>query len=57
MYNPPDIRDHYNRYGAREWERLENLHGLVEYEVTLHVLRRHLPQGGHILDAGGGPGR
>jgi 2-polyprenyl-3-methyl-5-hydroxy-6-metoxy-1,4-benzoquinol methylase len=58
MYSPPGIRDHYDRYGVKEWERLEkSLHGLVEYEVTLHVLRRHLPQGAHILDAGGGPGR
>jgi ubiquinone/menaquinone biosynthesis C-methylase UbiE len=58
MYSPPRIRDHYNRYGVKEWERLEkSLHGLVEYEVTLHVLKRHLPQGAYILDAGGGPGR
>ncbi len=58
MYYPPEIRDHYNKYGVKEWERLEkSLHGLVEFEVTLHVLRRHLPQGALILDAGAGPGR
>jgi len=58
MYSPRDIRDYYNRNSPNEWERLEkSLHGLVEYEVTLHVLRRHLPPEGHILDVGGGPGR
>ena len=57
MYSPRDIRDYYNRNSPNEWERLENLHGYVEFEVTFHVLRRHLSQGGHILDAGGGPGR
>ena len=58
MYVPEDVRDYYNRYGEREWQRLDrNLHGIVEYEVTLHILRKHLPRNAHILDAGGGPGR
>jgi 2-polyprenyl-3-methyl-5-hydroxy-6-metoxy-1,4-benzoquinol methylase len=58
MYSSRDIRDYYNRNGSNEWERLEkSLHGLVEFEVTLHVLRRHLPPKGYILDVGGGPGR
>jgi ubiquinone/menaquinone biosynthesis C-methylase UbiE len=58
MYSSRDIRDYYNQNGSNEWERLEkSLHGLVEFEVTLHVLRRHLPPKGHILDVGGGPGR
>ena len=57
MYDPRQVSDYYDRYGAREWERLAAGRGLVELEVVLHLLRRHLPASGHILDAGGGPGR
>ena len=58
MYNPEGIRKHYNDYGLKEWERLQrSLHGVVEYENTMSVLRRYLPSSGHLLDAGGGPGR
>lgn len=58
MYVSEPMREYYNRYGEREWQRLErNVHGIVEYEVTLHILKKHLPENAHILDAGGGPGR
>jgi len=58
MYEPGKIRDYYNDYGDREWNRLEgSLHGRVHFEVTKHILERHLPEEGHILDAGCGPGR
>jgi SAM-dependent methyltransferase len=58
MYSSRDIRDYYNRNGSNEWGRLEkSLNGLVEYKITLHVLRRYLPPVAYILDAGGGPGR
>jgi SAM-dependent methyltransferase len=30
---------------------------MLEYEVTMHYLRKYLPASGHILDIGGGPGR
>ena len=58
MYDPKGLKDYYNSYGEREWERLEkSLHGRVHFEVTKHILRRHLPGEGHLLDAGCGPGR
>ena len=58
MYDPKGLSDFFDGYGEKEWERLEkNLHRRVEYEVTMHILRRHLPPEGHILDAGCGPGR
>jgi len=58
LYNPKDVRDRYDNYGDKEWDRLEkSLHGVVEYEVTLHILQKHLPENAYILDAGGGPGR
>ncbi len=41
-----------------EWKRLvmDAYHSL-EFLVTMHHLRKHLPETGRILDAGGGPGR
>lgn len=58
MYRPDGIRTFYNGYGQKEWNRLEKMvHGIVKFEVTFHILEKHLPQEGHILDAGGGPGR
>ena len=58
MYNPEDVRNHYDKYSSREWERLENnVHGRIEFEVTLHTLKKHLKPGSYVLDAGGGPGR
>jgi ubiquinone/menaquinone biosynthesis C-methylase UbiE len=58
VYDPKGLKDYYNSYGEREWERLEkSLHGRVHFEVTKHILQRHLPPKGHILDAGCGPGR
>ena len=58
MYDPEDIRKHYNEYGVKEWERLENnVHGRIQFEITLHTLKKHLKPGSYVLDAGGGPGR
>lgn len=58
MYDPKGLREHYDGYGEREWERLErSLHGRVHFEVTRSTLMRHLPAEGHVLDAGCGPGR
>ena len=58
MYNPDDVRKHYDEYSSKEWERLENnVHGRIEFEVTLHTLKKHLEPGSYVLDAGGGPGR
>jgi len=58
VYDPKGLKSYYDGYGEREWERLERtLHGRVHFEVTKHILRRHLPCEGHILDAGCGPGR
>jgi ubiquinone/menaquinone biosynthesis C-methylase UbiE len=58
LYDPEKIRNYFNEYGSKEWNRLQrNLHGIVEHETTMSVLKRHLPSKGYILDAGGGPGR
>ncbi|SFS12233.1 Methyltransferase domain-containing protein [Halomicrobium zhouii] len=48
----------YDEYGHEEWERLErSLHGRLEWEGTVEYLEGHLPDGGRVLDAGGGAGR
>jgi SAM-dependent methyltransferase len=55
------VREAYDRDPQREWQRLEGgAQSRLEYLTTTHALRRHLPppaEAGHVLDAGGGPGR
>jgi SAM-dependent methyltransferase len=53
-----NVRDFYSENAFREWRRLvkDPFHRL-EFETTLHFLKRHLPPAGLVLDAGGGPGR
>lgn len=52
------VRDFYENSVLKEWRRLarDPFHGL-EFNTTLHFLKKYLPQKGLILDAGGGPGR
>ena len=47
-----------NEVETGEWNRLvmDAYHSL-EFLITMHYLRKHLPETGQILDAGGGPGR
>ena len=47
-----------NEVESGEWNRLvmDAYHSL-EFLVTMHYLRKYLPETGKILDAGGGPGR
>ncbi|MDE0084481.1 MAG: hypothetical protein OXU23_02120 [Candidatus Poribacteria bacterium] len=41
-----------------EWNRLvKDAYNSLEFLLTMHHLRKHLPETGRILDAGGGPGR
>jgi SAM-dependent methyltransferase len=56
MTNP--IAETYNADPEREWNRLaKNAYRSLEFTITWHHLRLHLPSAGRILDAGGGPGR
>jgi len=50
--------DYYDDIGEEEWERSEDLfvHS-VEHKNTYPYLEQHLPDDGHILDAGGAAGR
>lgn len=52
------IIDFYTRDIVHEWNRLvQDAYHRLEFETTLHFLRKYLPKSGLILDAGGGPGR
>jgi len=52
------VRASYDSAPEFEWARLEGrVQDRIEFLVTKHALQSHLPRAGHILDAGGGPGR
>jgi ubiquinone/menaquinone biosynthesis C-methylase UbiE len=52
------VRDYYDSFGEREWERLTNAEdGALEFAVTQRAIADYLPAGARILDIGGGPGR
>lgn len=50
-----NIEKHYNKHP--EDLRLQRRHGIVEFETTMHHLRRFLLPHHHILDVGAGTGR
>ena len=52
------VKNLYAGMVDREWERLDrdDFHRL-EYDTTWRFLKKYLPAGGRVLDAGGGPGR
>ena len=51
------VRDWYKRTAKRERKRLQrDPYHKIEFIVTSHFLKKHLPKRGTILDAGGGPG-
>jgi len=52
------VKKHYSDYGMNEWERLtRHPYHRLEFDTTMHFLKKYLPKKGLILDAGGGPGR
>lgn len=53
-----DIRKCYGENPNYEWNRLvKNHHHNLEFQTTMHYLKKYLPKDGFILDVGGGPGR
>jgi SAM-dependent methyltransferase len=52
------VKEYYSGMGIREWKRLVgNPYRRLEFDTTMYYLRKCLPKQGHVLDAGGGPGR
>jgi len=52
------VREYYDRIAVGEWKRLaKDAYHRLEFDTTMHFLKKYLPRKGSILDAGGGPGR
>lgn len=51
------VRRYYAAFDEKEWSRLAEQSGVIEFAVTTHALQTYLPKAGRILDLGGGPGR
>lgn len=52
------VKKYYAAYGINEWKRLaKSPYHRLEFDTTMHFLKKYLPKKGLILDAGGGPGR
>lgn len=58
MSERTDPESFYDEYGTAEWDRLEQgIDGRAEFAFTTTELDAALPDGGRVLDAGGGAGR
>jgi SAM-dependent methyltransferase len=52
------VKEYYAEKAIIEWRRLaRDPYHRLEFETTIHFLRKYLPKKGLVLDAGGGPGR
>ena len=52
------VRQYYTDSVRKEWRRLvADPYHQLEFDTTLYFLEKYLPDQGHVLDAGGGPGR
>ncbi|MFT4962932.1 MAG: SAM-dependent methyltransferase [Halobacteriales archaeon] len=57
-YPEIDPANYYDAFAEDEWERLEaSPKAQFEFENTIAYLSEHLPDEGHVLDAGGAAGR
>lgn len=58
MYDPERIRNFYNIYGMREWDRLNSsAYQKINYHLHMHFLQEHIGKDRKVLDAGCGAGR
>lgn len=52
------VEKYYSELGVKEWRRLtKDPYHQMEFNTTMHFLKKYLLKKGLILDAGGGPGR
>lgn len=53
-----EIREFYNNYGMKEWERLDkSIYNRINFILHMDFIKEHLYPGAKILDAGCGAGR
>jgi ubiquinone/menaquinone biosynthesis C-methylase UbiE len=58
LYDPTWVREFYNAYGMKEWERWDrDPVARIKWFVHLHYLREFLPPGARVLEIGAGAGR
>lgn len=52
------VREHYAKNASHEWRRLvRDPYHRLEFDTTMHFLKKYMPTRGLVLDAGGGAGR
>jgi ubiquinone/menaquinone biosynthesis C-methylase UbiE len=57
-YDPGYLRRYYDKYGQREWVRLERgAEAEVNFHIHQHYLLRYIQRGQRVLEIGPGPGR
>lgn len=57
-YDPLSVKDHFDSYGEREWNRLVATPvDEVSLQIHAHYLRVHVPAGARVLEIGAGAGR
>lgn len=57
-YNPEIPRERYDKYGDREWERLEKDRlGELLYYVHLDIIKRYISDSDNVIELGAGAGR
>ncbi len=58
MFNPDLVRQFYNEYGEKEWNRLDSsAYGRLVYHGHVKFMEPHIGPGKRVLDAGCGAGR
>jgi len=46
------VKKYYTEYGIKEWRRLaKDPYHRLEFDTTMHFLKKYLPKKGLILDA------
>jgi cyclopropane fatty-acyl-phospholipid synthase-like methyltransferase len=57
-YDPAYIRNYFERYAEREWERLDSgPASRISFHLHRWHLERYIKPGNHVLEVGAGPGR
>jgi ubiquinone/menaquinone biosynthesis C-methylase UbiE len=52
------VRKYYSEFSMKEWRRLvRDPYHRLEFDTTMHFIKKYSPTKGLVLDAGGGPGR
>jgi hypothetical protein len=49
------VKNYYTGQVLKEWRRLiRDAYHRLEFDTTLHFIKKHFPKEGLVLDAGGG---